>query len=456
LKGGIPMALAQGDIDRIKKMQQGVRNHLGASPTSATPKSGTGIGVGYNPKLNSTGVTQGSGGTKVQSSQPIVQNQPQIASNGGASTQGYIDQLMNARRAQQMAQLGKSRDKALSNLSQERAGIAPRYYDQRNVAAAGNQQAARNFADFMAARGSTNAGSNAQAQLMSNMSLQGNVGNLNRQEAQANDNIDRRTTDTRNAYQSDLVGLEQGLQSERLQALINQMNADRQFGLQEGSMMGRYNGQQTLAGLQNSQQFGLQQGSLTGNYLGTPTLANQQFQAGEQQRTLDNQFRNESFEYTKAMNELDNAFRDKQFNLAEADQLFRQNFQNRSLEQSAAQFAQQMGLNYSQLNQRDKEFLAEQTYRNEAMQLNKDQFKHTQMQDAVNTGLKRLDNEARSSAPQLSAGDFKTNPDFAQDYAFIINNPEEARQALEQNAQSFIEVYGLDGYKALYERAGGY
>jgi hypothetical protein len=167
-----------------------------------------------------------------------------------SSNRNYIDELMNARRNQQMTQLGKSKDEALSNLGQERAGIAPRYYDQRNMVAAGNQQASRNFAEFMQARGSTNAGSNAQAQLTQNMALQGNIGSLNRQEAQANDNVDRRISDTKNAYQSDLVSLEQGLQSERLQALINQHNADRQFNLQEGGLMGSYNGQQTLAGQQ--------------------------------------------------------------------------------------------------------------------------------------------------------------------------------------------------------------
>jgi hypothetical protein len=443
--------LAQGDIDRIKKMQQGVRNHLGASPTSATPKSGTGIGVGYNPKLNSTGVTQGSGGTKVKSSQPLVQTQPQIASGGGNqyNSNNLIDSIYNNSRDAQLQALRKAQQTAQQSLNREETGAKQHAYDSRNQADVTAHQNAQRLREAMANMGLGASGDNLTLQAGQNAQRQGALGSINRDEGNRLQNILEKRGVIDNNMAKDEQALLQQLNAVRAQQLLQQQEADRQFGLQEGSMMGRYNGQQTLAGLQNSQQFGLQQGAMMGNYLGNPTLANQQFQA-------DNQFRNESFEYTKAMNELDNAFRDKQFNLAEADQLFRQNFQNKSLEQSAAQFAQQMGLNYSQLNQRDKEFLAEQTYRNEAMQLNKDQFKHTQMQDAVNTGFKRMDNEARrSQTPEtkpMGAGDFKTNPDFAQDYAFIINNPEQARQALEQNAQSFIEVYGLDGYKALLER----
>lgn len=45
--------------------------------------------------------------------------------------------------------------------------------------------------------------------------------------------------------------------------------------------------------------------------------------------------------------------------------------------------------------------------------------------------------------------DYKTNPDFARDYQYVLRNPNEARRMLENNAAAFIEAYGYDGYRAL-------
>lgn len=401
----------------------------------------------------------------VQVNQPLMQSQ-----QGQGNAQSYIDQLNNARLQQTLAGLDKSRDASLSNLQSEKSSIQPRYYDQRNQQAAGTQQQARNFAEFMAARGGTSGGANAQAEISRQGMLQGNLGSLGRQEAQAYTDIGRRTTDVENAYQSDIAGAVAGIEGDRMQTLLSDYYRAQDRGdrlaqqaimneINRAQLTGTFQGQQTLAGLQNSQQYGLQQGSLTGQYQGAPTLAGQQYQSQEQQRGLDNQYRQDSFEFTKAQNDWENTFRNQQFDFQKANALWDQNFQNKNFQQSINQFAQQMGLNYSQLGQRDKEFVAEQAYRNEAMQLNKDQFKYSQTQDATEAGFRRLDNEARSSqeTKPMGAGDYKTNPDFAQDYSFIIQSPEQALGALEQNAEQFIQTYGLDGYRALLERAqGGY
>lgn len=169
---------------------------------------------------------------------------------GQANAQSYIDQLAAARRNQTIAQLDKSKNAALSNLQAEKSQIAPRYYDARNQTAAGSQQSARNFAEFMASRGGTRSGAGAQAELMRQGNLQSNVGSLNRQETAAFDDIARRTTATENAYQSDLAAAEAGLQASRMEALIQQMNADRAYQLQQAGLTGDLNGQRTLAGSQ--------------------------------------------------------------------------------------------------------------------------------------------------------------------------------------------------------------
>jgi len=173
--------------------------------------------------------------------------------------QNYIEGLSEAKRKAQMASLAQSRDQALSNLQAEKSGIAPKYYDARNQAAAGAQQSARNFAEFMAARGGTSSGANAQAALMNNMSLQGNLGALGRQEAEAYQDIARRETDARNAYSNNLAQAEAGILGERMNLLLNdyyraQERGDRltqqaiQNEFARAGLTGFLDGQRTLSG----------------------------------------------------------------------------------------------------------------------------------------------------------------------------------------------------------------
>lgn len=173
--------------------------------------------------------------------------------------QNYIEGLTKAKRDAQIASLSQSRDQALSNLQGEKEGIAPKYYDARNQLAAGAQQQARNFAEYMAARGGTTSGANAQATLMNNMSLQGNLGALGRQEAQDFGDIARRESDVRNQYLNNLNQAEAGILSDRMNLLLNdyyraQERGDRltqqaiQNEFARAGLTGFLDGQRTLAG----------------------------------------------------------------------------------------------------------------------------------------------------------------------------------------------------------------
>lgn len=365
----------------------------------------------FKNQLANSSYVQGNLAKLNQSKQPVApvaqQSTPVMAqgiqggqSNAQSNAQSYIDQLSNARLQQTLASLDKSRDASLSNLQAEKAGIQPRYYDQRNQAAAGSQQQARNFAEFMAARGGTSGGANAQAEISRRGMLQGNLGSLGRQEAQAYTDIGRRTTDVENAHQSDIAGAKAGIEGDRMQNLLSDYYRAQDRGdrlaqqaimneINKAQLTGQYNGQQTQQA--QNQQF-------------NQSMATNQFGAQEQQRGLDNRYRQDSFEYTKAQNDWENAFREGQFDFQKAQQVWDNNFQNKSFQQGINEFSQSMGLNYSQLNQRQQEFIAEQAYRSEAMDLNQAQFKHTQMQDAVNTGLQRIANESKANeGPKLSA-----------------------------------------------------
>lgn len=167
---------------------------------------------------------------------------------GSTSSTKNITDLYNARTEQELADLEKAREAALSNLQAEKATIQPAYYDLRNKETAKKQQEARNFNEYMAARGMTNAGANTQAQLSQNVAYQGNVGQLTRQEQAALDEIQRSNTEVLNAYEQDKIRTKSGIESERLQQLIDENRYRDSYRLQEAGLTGELYGEPTLAG----------------------------------------------------------------------------------------------------------------------------------------------------------------------------------------------------------------
>lgn len=174
-------------------------------------------------------------------------------------TQGTINQLKEAQIRAQMAALEKQLGNSMSNLDNQQAGLGSIYYDKRNQVAAQSDISAMNFAQRAAARGmSGNAA--AMPEIYRNSALQGQLGMLNRDEAGANAGIESNRASLRNNYESDIVSTQAGIEAQALQNYINQMNTDRQFGLQEAGVTGSYQGGMTMAG--QSQQLANQMAQL--------------------------------------------------------------------------------------------------------------------------------------------------------------------------------------------------
>ena len=184
----------------------------------------------------------------------------------GTTKESYITALENALRSN------------ISQLESELAKIQPFYYDKRNEAAASSDIGALNFAQYMASRGVKGAAAGLP-EIYRNAALQQRIGALDVAEAQDVAEVERARSDVQREYEanlanvlknyaSDLQALEDyylrqksglgsafeqdrlaalaGIDAQRLQAMIEQMNRDRQFGLQEGQLMGMYKGQPTL------------------------------------------------------------------------------------------------------------------------------------------------------------------------------------------------------------------
>lgn len=243
--------------------------------------------------------------------------------------QAEINKLKEAQRQQAIAGLNKSRNQQLSNLGAEQAKIQPMYYGLRNQASTESQQQGKNFSEFLAQRGLSNAGASGQAELSRNVALQGQIGNLNQQEAQANQDISRRMTDVNNAYESDLQSANAGIEAQGLQQLINQMNQDRAYNLQNRQfeyqtgrdtvMDNRYS--QDRTDRLKQQDFSNEMSKAQFDFQKQQAAIDQAYKNGQlslQQAQLEMQRAQQAFNQKQA--ELDNAFRDKQFN---ADQNYR-------------------------------------------------------------------------------------------------------------------------------------
>lgn len=159
--------------------------------------------------------------------------------------QDMINEMIEAQRKARIAELDKARDAALRSLEGEQAQLKPAYYDARNRAAAQSDIGALNFAQYMASRGVTG-GAAGMPEIYRQAALQGELGALNRQEQAALDAIERDRTGVLSAYEQDRLAALSDLDARALQAQIEQMNLDRQFGLQEAGVTGEYKGQPTL------------------------------------------------------------------------------------------------------------------------------------------------------------------------------------------------------------------
>jgi hypothetical protein len=252
-------------------------------------------------------------------------------------------------------------------------------------------------------------------------------------------NIDIRLQDYINASPDQRQAIERELmKDERAYSLSlnnQQFNQARDtFGINRDV----YESDRAWNGLSASQQaqLGIQEGQLTGNYQGQQTLA-------AQNQYFNQDMATQQFDANETQRQWDNQFREGQFDFQKAQQLWNNNFQNKSFEQGIRQFSQQLGLDYTRMSQQQQRFVAEMAYKNEAMEYGK-------QQDAIRNDQWQQEFGARQNQQDpMGPGDYKTNQEFATDYSYVVNNPEEAKNKLKNNAESFIQTYGFDGYKAL-------
>jgi hypothetical protein len=148
----------------------------------------------------------------------------------------YETQLNNLKAAQQrsaVAGLENTRNQALSNLQAEQNQNRATYNAQRSSANAQNRLSARNFQEYLASTGRANSGLGAQARMQSANNLNTSLNALNAGEAAALADINRRTTDAQNAYNTGLAGANADIEAKYIQNLLDQRDKELSRQLQQ-------------------------------------------------------------------------------------------------------------------------------------------------------------------------------------------------------------------------------
>lgn len=150
-----------------------------------------------------------------------------------AAYEDDLNRLKEAQKNAAVADLEKTRNQALSNLQAEQRQNAASYNQQRSTANAQNRLSAKNFQEYLATTGRANSGLSAQARMQNANNLNTNINYLNAGEASALADINRRTTDAQNAYNSGLASANANIEANYIQNLLNEREKARQAELQE-------------------------------------------------------------------------------------------------------------------------------------------------------------------------------------------------------------------------------
>ena len=148
----------------------------------------------------------------------------------------YEAELNNLRAAQQRAaaaNLENTRNQALSDLQAEQTKNASTYNAQRSSANAQNRMSARNFQEYLASTGRANSGLSAQARMQNANNLNTSINALNAGEAAAMADINRRTTDANNAYNTGLASANAQIEADYIKNLLDQREKQLARDLQE-------------------------------------------------------------------------------------------------------------------------------------------------------------------------------------------------------------------------------
>ena len=208
-----------------------------------------------------------------------------------------LNRLKTAQKNAAVADLEKTRNQALSDLQAERNQNASFYNQQRSSANAQNRLSARNFQEYLAQTGRANSGLSAQARMQNANNLNTSINALNVGEAGALADINRRTTDAQNAYNTGLASANANIEANYIQNLIEQRNKELERDLAERQFQESIRQFNENQALQRAAMYSKSSGSGGGSSSGTSgsdyTFTDTQTQSSNSGKTASKALTNE-------------------------------------------------------------------------------------------------------------------------------------------------------------------
>lgn len=195
---------------------------------------------------------------------------PGQQSQGNNFANDYMNQLnaiYDQQRQAQVLQYTGQRNKAIGEINQQKAELAPAYADKRNQADVVNAQNVQRLRELMAANGISGSGENVTSQTALGAARQGALSQLNLQEQQQRNDYDRRIADLNDP--TELHAMMLALEADRMrstadaQRYANEQSYQRERdAIADGWRQNQWNyqaGRDSIGDQRYNQQFGYQQ-----------------------------------------------------------------------------------------------------------------------------------------------------------------------------------------------------
>lgn len=147
-----------------------------------------------------------------------------------SQSQDMVNKLYDAQKQSQLSQLRASQQQAVGQLNQQKAELSPQYQSMRNQTDASNLQNVQRLREVMAASGLGASGENVTANVGMNNARLSSLNDLNLQEQQAINDINRQITDVNNPMEEQKILSE--IESQRALGLYNAWNNAQTQGYQ--------------------------------------------------------------------------------------------------------------------------------------------------------------------------------------------------------------------------------
>ena len=199
----------------LNNQQKYLRNiYLGNKPADMTDERWNTLTPEEKEGLKRWALQTGSG-YGVDVSQPTLD---ELRQSAVSAREAFIESGLQG----QLTGIDAQRQRALGTLEQQRAGIAPQYEALRTQAATRAMQQARNFAEYMGARGALMGGAAAQAEIQRGAELQGRFGEIGLAEQQAIQDLENKKRDVSLQFDTEISQAKSAAEQAKQQEKLNQ------------------------------------------------------------------------------------------------------------------------------------------------------------------------------------------------------------------------------------------